>query len=106
MKPLDEALRRAARSVCGLEPDAEPSIGISVATTAIREALASLAADGWELMPRVATEAMMDAGVEAAPMFLRDDEYGRRIRSSPSTTDCATIYAAMLAAASKTGETT
>lgn len=48
-KSQHDALQRAARVVCGLPSDAGPAIAISVAVAAIRDALNSLAADGWVL---------------------------------------------------------
>lgn len=49
---------------------------------------------------REPTEAMEIAGMEAAPMFLRD-EGAQRVRSSPSTDDCAKIFKAMIDTAEK-----
>lgn len=101
MKTLDEAMRRAAENA-GRSMQV-PTIGRlsahwerkgSIARDAV---LASLAADGWVLVPREATQAMVDAGI--APRGYTVDGYA-------NTHDLSDKWRAMLAAAPTTGGAT
>ena len=82
MKPLDEAMRRAETAL--FYADSED------ASAMVKAVLDSLAADGWLLAPRVATDDMLATGKIAAVATHRVDQ----------------VYESMVAAAPKLGETT
>lgn len=87
MKPLDEAMRRAAHEVAVFRNVRSATLS---SEELLAKALASLAADGWVLVPRVATEDMLAIGKIAAVTTHRVDQ----------------VYESMVAAAPKPGETT
>ena len=91
MKPLDEALRRADENALeayrGMPAGSRDFDTVQCVTKA---ALASLAHQGWVLVPRVATDDMLATGKIAAVATYRVDQ----------------VYESMVAAAPKLGETT
>lgn len=98
---LDKALQRAARAVCGLPPDAEESLNISIAAAAINDALTSLAADGWELHGPINQHHVADA------FWKRWRDIGETHKRGYYEATWGAIRAALRAAAApKPGETT
>lgn len=59
---------------------------------------------GMVLVPREPTDAMLHAAINAIPMDKYIDVGARRSKVTLSTDECATIYRAMLSAASSTGK--
>ena len=62
----NEALGVAARAMCGLPPDAEWSLDVTIALAAVRDALEALDAAGWVLFPKEPTQAINEA-MDAVP---------------------------------------
>lgn len=91
MSDLDEAMRRADWALLGAASKLEVRMTREAAEAARKAALASLAASGWVLVPRQATEDMLATGKIAAVTTHRVDQvYESMVAVAPKVPPCQT----------------